>query len=95
MKQTTFFPALASLLLLLLAPQSILAMPTPEVEADASSQQMGSAKSLTAIVNGQTVRCKTAALFALCTAENASATCDATGFHCNFMAACAKNCWCE
>ncbi|KAL2261745.1 hypothetical protein VTK26DRAFT_3452 [Humicola hyalothermophila] len=40
-------------------------------------------------------RCKSKALFDLCTASNADAYCDAQGFHCNFMASCKEVCWCE
>ncbi|KAK3985149.1 hypothetical protein QBC44DRAFT_374384 [Cladorrhinum sp. PSN332] len=92
MKQFTFISAL----LLLLSPQSILGLPAPDVAADASIQAgLESTAGPTASVNGYTVRCKTPALLALCTADNANATCDVTGFHCNFMASCGKNCWCD
>ncbi|KAK4161082.1 hypothetical protein QBC43DRAFT_107771 [Cladorrhinum sp. PSN259] len=92
MKQFTFISAF----LLLLSPQIILALPTPDVEADASGQAgFETGTGLAPQINGYTVRCKTPSLLALCTAENANASCDVTGFHCNFMASCAKNCWCE
>ncbi|KAK4226552.1 hypothetical protein QBC38DRAFT_221165 [Podospora fimiseda] len=89
MKQFTLIYAL---LLLFLSPQSILALPTPD---DASVQADLDAAGPTTNVNGYTVRCKTAALLALCTAENANARCDVTGFHNDFMASCGKNCWCD
>lgn len=40
-------------------------------------------------------RCKSAALFDLCTSSNAEAYCDGVGFHCNFMTSCKGVCWCE
>ena len=40
-------------------------------------------------------RCKTAALEDLCISGNAESYCDATGFHCAFMASCKGVCWCE
>ncbi len=46
-------------------------------------------------VNYGTPRCKTAALEDLCISGNADSYCDATGFHCAFMASCKGVCWCE
>jgi len=39
--------------------------------------------------------CKTKAFYDLCTAKNAEAYCDITGFHCNFHKQCAEVCFCE
>ncbi|KAK4099717.1 hypothetical protein N658DRAFT_487507 [Parathielavia hyrcaniae] len=45
--------------------------------------------------NYGTPHCNSNLMLAFCTADNAHAYCDATGFHNNFMAQCKRpNCWC-
>ncbi|KAK4188301.1 hypothetical protein QBC35DRAFT_208640 [Podospora australis] len=85
-----------------------LAIPTPipsdstetAFEADTTSASDttttgGKTPNAQTAANYGSPKCRSAGLYDLCTSGNAGAYCDATGFHCNFMAQCAKNCWCE
>ncbi|KAK4240515.1 hypothetical protein C8A03DRAFT_13171, partial [Achaetomium macrosporum] len=63
--------------------------------SDSDSASAGKSAAASTAVNYGSPRCKSAALYDLCTANNADAYCDGTGFHCNFMASCKRVCWCE
>lgn len=84
-----------------------LAIPTPipadattAVEADTASDAAsettgGKSPAAASTANYGSPKCRSAGLYDLCTSGNSGAYCDVTGFHCNFMVQCAKNCWCE
>lgn len=84
------------------AQTAVVAAPAAGGRGEASSslhssgkgKQPGAATAASAVGYGAP-KCKSKALYDLCTAANAEAYCDATGFHCNFMASCKDVCWCE
>ncbi|KAK4226547.1 hypothetical protein QBC38DRAFT_456083 [Podospora fimiseda] len=71
-----------TLVTILLSLNSILAMPTTGTGTETLEKRA-------------IPRCKNQGLTDFCLARNANAYCDRTGFHNNFMAQCAANCWCE
>ncbi|KAK4126507.1 hypothetical protein N657DRAFT_679418 [Parathielavia appendiculata] len=90
-----------TLQLLTLVTITALALLTPtvaapvEATADDGVTNGGKTPAAAVAANYGTPHCKSAALLNLCTADNANAYCDATGFHCDFTASCKNVCWCE
>ncbi|KAL2022893.1 hypothetical protein VTK56DRAFT_4424 [Thermocarpiscus australiensis] len=96
MKSITSLLAMGSALLLLL-PQAMLAAPAqPNGNNNNNNGADNKAHTVSTTANYGTPHCKVPPLYDLCTADNADAYCDATGFHNNFMASCKPPvCWCE
>jgi hypothetical protein len=81
---------------LLFVSQTAVAAPTTDADSDSDAASAGKQPTAagTAVVWGSP-QCKSPQLYDLCTADNAEAYCDGTGFHNNFMASCKGVCWCE
>ncbi|KAK3307353.1 uncharacterized protein B0T15DRAFT_510636 [Chaetomium strumarium] len=78
------------------APTTTDAAAASDSDSDNNSASAGkSAAAAGTAVNWGSPQCKSRQLYDLCTADNAGAYCDGTGFHNNFMASCKGVCWCE
>ncbi|AEO66413.1 uncharacterized protein THITE_2114499 [Thermothielavioides terrestris NRRL 8126] len=86
------FAVLATGALLFLS--QTLAAPVADSETDNTTNGGQKPGTLSTAANWGSPQCKSAALYDLCTAANAGAYCDATGFHNNFMDSCHGVCWC-